>query len=258
MQIVGPTFLFRRGLRFVAGIFALLATGASMAAPENITDGELALLPAFCQDVQAIRYAGPHVDLQGRHKSPRADYWLSLMGPNFWDLHHYCWGLIEVRRSTMAGLDGNTRTGLIKSAIADYLYVVGQAKEGFLLLPEIFLRVGEAELMLGNVIAGSDAFAKSRALKPDYWPAYTRWIDFLLKAKRPGEAKALAAEGLRFSPQAKELIDRYRKLGGDPSTIVPVVTAPPPSNEEGSDSAAQAALPASAASATTVAPAASR
>ncbi|MBK9234539.1 MAG: hypothetical protein IPO19_00105 [Rhodoferax sp.] len=85
--------------------------------------------------------------------------------------------------------------------------------------------MGEAHLLLGSTGSAADAFRTARELKPDYWPAYTRWIDALLKSNQKAEAKALAAEGLRYSPQAPELVARFRKLGGDPSTIVPILAA---------------------------------
>jgi tetratricopeptide (TPR) repeat protein len=190
------------------------------AAPENITDGELALLPEYCQDVQAIRYGNASYN-----PSPRAAHWVGLMGESFWALHHYCWGLIHVRRALQPGVPPVQRTGMITSAIGDYGYVIQNSPRDFILAPEIFLRIGEAQLLLGSTAGAADAFRTARELKPDYWPAYTRWIDTLLKTNQKAEAKTLAAEGLRYAPNAKELVDRYRKLGGDPSTIVPVVAA---------------------------------
>jgi hypothetical protein len=224
-----------------------------MAGPANITDGELALLPPYCQDVQAIRY-GNAVD----NPSPRADHWVGVMGKYFWHMHHYCWGLVHIRRSQAVGLDATSRRGMISAAIGDYVYVIDNSPRDFVMAPEIRLRIGEAQLMLGQVWPAQEAFKAARDIKPDYWPAYTRWIDVLVRSNQKGEAKTLAAEGLRYSPQAKELIDRYRKLGGDPSTIVPVVPASPASDASDGSSVAQAAPPASAASAAPVAPAASR
>ncbi|WP_144290105.1 hypothetical protein [Ideonella sp. A 288] len=189
-------------------------------APENITDGELALLPPYCQDVQAIRYGNASYN-----PSPRAPHWVSVMGEAFWALHHYCWGLIHVRRSQAPGVAPVARAGMLTSAVNDYFYVIQNAPRNFVLAPEIFLRIGEARLMLGQLGGAQEAFRTARELKPDYWPAYTRWIDVLVKNHQKAEAKVLAAEGLRFAPGSKELVDRFRKLGGDPTTIIPVQLA---------------------------------
>ncbi len=200
----------------------LCLTSSLRAAPENITDGELALLPAYCQDVQAIRYGN-----ETYNPSPRAAHWVSLLGKAFWALHHYCWGQIHVRRSQAPGLQQVLRQGMLHSGIADYFYVLNNAPRDFPLAPEILLRVGEAELMRGNFAAASEAFTQARELKPDYWPAYARWIDALLKINQKATAKELAEKGLRYAPQSKELIERYRALGGDPSKVVPIAAPVP-------------------------------
>jgi tetratricopeptide (TPR) repeat protein len=226
--------------RLVGAVLAVAST-LSHASPANITDGELALLPAYCQDVQAIRWGNASYN-----PSPRAAHWVSLMGEPFWALHHYCWGLIHVRRSQAAGLAPVMRTGMLTSAVNDYFYVIKNAPRSFVLAPEIYLRIAEARMMLGDSSGADDAYRISRELKPDYWPAYTQWIDALLKFNRKAEALALAAEGLQFAPGSKELADRYRKLGGDPSKVapkVPAVAAPtpttPPSTEAASATAAR-------------------
>lgn len=202
-------------------VFSLMASGlTSQAAPENITDGELALLPPYCQDVQAIRY-GNEFD----NPSPRAGHWVAVMGKSFWHLHHYCWGLIHLRRSQAPGLTPAARQGMVQAAVSDYLYVVQKSPTDFPLAPEIYLRIGEAELLLGRSTSASEFFQRARALKPDYWPAYTRWIDLLIKTKQTALAKELAAEGLRHAPTSRELISRYKTLGGDPSAVVPARVA---------------------------------
>jgi tetratricopeptide (TPR) repeat protein len=195
----------------------------SEAAPENITDGELSLLPKFCADVQAIRYGG---ESSGK-ESPRARQWVALLGKPFWTLHHYCWGLIHIRRSNAPGLAPNVRQGMVRDAVSDYLFVLTNAPSDFVLAPEIYLRLGEAQLILQQASMARESFQRARELKPDYWPAYTRWIDFLVKNDQKSEAKALAAEGLRHAPNIQDLVNRYRRLGGDPTTIVPVQAAKP-------------------------------
>ncbi len=184
-------------------------------APENITTGELALLPTYCSDVQVIDPNSGAKDTP----SPRAARWVSVMGLSFWHMHHYCWGLVHVRRAQAPGLPPIQRVGMIGSGINDYYYVIKNSPRDFVMAPEIFIRIGEARLLLREVSAAQDAFKSARELKPDYWPAYTRSIDVLLLSKQNETALALALEGLRHSPGAKELIDRYRKLGGDPSKI---------------------------------------
>jgi hypothetical protein len=211
---------------FVSLILAAAAITA-VAKPENVTDGELALTPPYCPDTQGFKYGDAY-----SNTSPRAAHWVGLMGKSFWALHHYCWALINLHRSQMAGVSPMIRRGMLESVINDYNYVVTNSTPDFVLLPEIHTRIGEAQLLLGNPGAAFDSFVKARTIKPDYWPPYQRWADVLIKTGRKGDAKKLVAEGLRYSPDAKPLLDQYRQLGGDPAEIKPV--------------AKKAALPASA------------
>jgi hypothetical protein len=63
-------------------------------------------------------------------------------------------------------------------------------------------------------------FAEARALKPDYWPGYSHWADFLMRSGQKAEAKQLVRSGLEHNPDAKTLREQYRLLGGNPSEIV--------------------------------------
>jgi len=209
--------------RIIGTAIAGLVCASASAAPENITDGELALTPKYCQDVQGIRYGDAFFN-----KSPRADYWVGMMGKSFWALHHYCWALINLRRSQAAGVTAQVRRGLIENVVADCFYVIKNSTPDFILLPEIYTRIGDAEMMLSNPGAAYEAYTMSRKIKPDYWPPYARWAEVLVKINQKAEAKALLAEGLRNVPDAKPLIDQYRALGGDPKQIVPIVKAPKP------------------------------
>ena len=82
--------------------------------------------------------------------------------------------------------------------------------------------------MASNPGAADKAFARARAIKPDYWPAYSQWAEYLMKIGKQAEAKQLVKAGLEQAPQARMLIEQYRLLGGKPSEIVPVVTKPSP------------------------------
>ncbi|MBK9234538.1 MAG: hypothetical protein IPO19_00100 [Rhodoferax sp.] len=109
-----PRFSHQHGRLHALRVGALLCAWPALvfAAPENITDGELALLPEYCQDVQAIRYGNASYN-----PSPRAAHWVGLLGQPFWSLHHYCWGLIHVRRAQQPNVPAVQRTGMITSAI---------------------------------------------------------------------------------------------------------------------------------------------
>jgi tetratricopeptide (TPR) repeat protein len=218
-------------------LVALAASAAlAVAKPDNVTDGELALTPPYCPDTMGFKYGDAYYNT-----SPRAGHWVGLMGKNFWSLHHYCWAMINLRRAQMAGVPPMTRKGLLENVVSDCIYVVKNTAPDFVLLPEIHTRIGETQLLLNNTGAAYDSFAQARALKPDYWPAYLRWAEVLVKINQKGEAKKLIAEGLRHAPDAKPLIDEYRLLGGDPTSIRPISKETKPADGGAAAPAASAA-----------------
>jgi tetratricopeptide (TPR) repeat protein len=148
------------------------------------------------------------------------------MGESFWTMHHYCWSLIRNRRAMMPGVSAMYREGMLRHSISDYEFVINNAAPNFVLLPEIFLGLGDNYALLGDVGGAFDAYGRARAIKPDYWPAYQRWAELLVKANQRAEAKKVVAEGLRQAPGAQPLIDLYRTLGGDPSEIRAAERAP--------------------------------
>ena len=205
-------------IKRLALVFALYlgCPGMTLAAPKNITEGELALTPPYCQDVQGIKWGD-----QYSNTSPRAAHWVALMGKTFWAMHHYCWALIHIQRSSAAGLSPQIREGMIQEAIGDYYYVIKNATPNFVLLPEIYLRIGEAQVMAKNPVAASDAFAKARELKADYWPAYARGAEVFERLGMKTKAKSLLEDGLERMPNEPALQTAFVRLGGKLSELHP-------------------------------------
>jgi len=191
----------------------------SLAQVRNITAAEKALLPHFCAYTV---YDGPPADRAATIA------WTNSVGGDNGGLHHYCWGLINKQRALRSGTPARTRQFLLGTVIDDYGYVIQKAPRNFVLLPEIHTAIGEVQLLLGRPDEANRALATARALKPDYWPAYTHWADFLIRVGQTAEAKKLVKTGLEYSPNSKLLREQYRQLGGKPSEIVPKVQANPP------------------------------
>ena len=208
-------------------VLVLVSTAASAAEPKNITQGELALTPPFCQDVQTINGWSQH----GR-ESPRSPYWIAQMGKTFWGMHHYCWAQVNLQRSRMPAQTPQERDFKIRSAINDYYYVVEIAPPDFVLLPEVFYLIGEAHVLVNEYVPAIEAFQKARRLKLDYWPPYEGHAKVLEKLDKKVEARAVLAEGLRVMPGEPRLVAMFTRLGGDaarlptrPQTAVPADAA---------------------------------
>jgi hypothetical protein len=192
--------------------------------PANITDAEIKVLPRYCPDTMGFTKYGDAVT----NTSPRAGHWVALMGKGFWAMHHYCWAQTNLMRAKRSGTAPQIRRGTLEGVRGDYQYVLNNTPADFILRPEVLTRLGEVELMLANPNGANSAFANARELKPDYWPAYSHWAEFLIRSGKRAEAKQLLQTGLEYSPTAKVLLEQYRMVGGKPSDIVPKAKDPTP------------------------------
>ena len=219
--------------RLARGATALLLAFTALAAhaqlrPEisslTFTEGEWALLPEWCIDSQQGPYGSP--EFGGLNKSPRASQWVALMGPDFWHMHHYCRGLTDLNRLNRADLSPRERIALMETAINEFKYVINNCKPTMPLMPEAFLRMGDVHVMRNDYAQASAAFEQARRLKPDYWPAYSRWADVLIGLKQFERARALLEEGLGHSPQQPVLLQKLRQAGGKERPVAAPKAAP--------------------------------
>ena len=176
---------------------------------KEMTEEELRLLPKYCADTQSFP----------QNYQAKRGYWVRIMGPDFQHMHHYCRGLNKASRAQKTNLPQRLRAQLWNDAANEYQYMVTNATSDFVLLPEIYTRIGEVELRRHHPEGASRAFLRARELKPDYWPAYSRWADYLMMRGKREEALKVVRAGLEHTPNAKSLLDLYRLLGGKASDI---------------------------------------
>jgi tetratricopeptide (TPR) repeat protein len=217
----------------VGGILLTLAFAATAAKPSNITNAEMALLPEYCADTQGFKYGDASYNT-----SPNAPKWVGLMGLGFWHMHHYCWALINLGRAQKPSMPASLRQSAREYAIDDMQYVIANTTSDFIMLPEIYTKIGEVLVSLNRPQEAHDAFAKARSLKPDYWPPYFQWATHLRQTGQKVEARQLVEEGLSLSPGAKPLQNLLVELGGDPKAVAqrtrvstpqdPAITTGPP------------------------------
>ena len=169
------------------------------------------LLPRYCPDTQVSQTVMP---AQIPEENTGGHGWDRLFGhaPLLLGAKHY----EPCRESWRIGID---RHGAWESARGDLGYVIDNSAPDFIMLPEIYTRLGDVQLLLKKPNRAKIAFAKARELKPDYWPAYSHWAEFLMNIGRRPEALKIVASGLAYSPDAKVLLEQFRLLGGKPSDI---------------------------------------
>lgn len=173
----------------------------------GMTPGEFAVLPEWCYDSQGGPYGSPEGP-EGLNRSPRAAQWVGAMGKDFWHLHHYCWALRDVYRTRLPDTNERERGFLLARAVSDLVYTIQHCQSTMPLMPEVYLYLGDVYLMQGNRDGAHRAYEQSRQLKPDYWPAYTRWADYLIGLRLWEAARPLLEEGLSHSPGSDEIKER--------------------------------------------------
>jgi tetratricopeptide (TPR) repeat protein len=181
--------------------------------PIDITPAEMKLIPAYCKDANTFGYGGTADNM-----SPNAPKWVAMMGTGFWAIHHYCWALINLMR-----IEKPTTTPMVKlaereEAVRDLEFVIRNSPSDFIMLPEIYTKMGEVQLDLQRTQGAQISFAKARTMKRDYWPAYFHWAEFLRASGKRDEARALVVEGLSYSPDAKPLQGLLKELGSSAQT----------------------------------------
>jgi tetratricopeptide (TPR) repeat protein len=141
-----------------------------------------------------------------------------MMGEDFFHVHHYCYGLRNLLHAQAAGENTPRGKDLLRRAQREFRYMFRTASPTMPLMPEIHLKDGEIHLKLGNLQEANLSFERARVLKPDYWPAYTRWADVLIGLKLHDPARKLLEEGLVHSPGQPELTRRLVALPGTKRT----------------------------------------
>ena len=203
-------------------ITVAVASAAQAAKPSNITVGETAMLPAYCPDTMGY---GAYMDAT-TNPSPRAGLWVGLMGKSFWHMHHHCYGLLKLRRAMLPGTPAHTRKFELGSAIDEFNYMIQNSTANFIMLPEIYVRRGDAQVLLGDVVGAGESFEASRRAKPDYSPAYTHWAEELAKNGAKKNALGILEAGLRIAPSSAELRASYAKMGGNVDAFLKSLPAP--------------------------------
>lgn len=196
--------------------FASLSTSA-IASLEPYTDAEWALLPRYC----------PHTMPFKGHTPANIAKWTAIMGSSFFHMHHYCRGLIAFRRAERANISKSDKSFLHQRALDEFSYVAKNAEDDFILLPEVLTWLGRAAILERKVNIADTAFNRARNIKPDYWPSYYHWADFLASNQQKAEAMTIVKLGLQHSPNAKALHELFRSLGGRPGEIPPPIDKKP-------------------------------
>ena len=203
-EILAQTFL---ATMLCLGSASLHAEGRDGRVP---TPAELLVLPPYCKDSQIIRKVNEGRGVE--RDEPIAQHWFSILGENFWDIHHYCFALTNMNRADRTANEQEKRS-LWRTAIPEFDYVLQRAEPNLILLPEIHLNKGKVLLHLDQDGAGVAEFEKAIEIKPDYWPPYAHLSDYYKEKKNPAKAREVLEQGLKANPDSEPLLRRKKALG---------------------------------------------
>lgn len=188
------------------------------------TLAEMRLLPPYCPDTQIISR------VYGRQQAPskyddHTKTYVDMYGGDFWHLHHYCFGLVDVVRSYRI-FDRKQRDGKLKKSISEFSYVLRGISPNSILRPELHVKRAQSLVMLGRGGEAVADFKQAITLKRDYSPAYAFLSDYYKEAGKKDLALATLEEGLTQSPGDRTLLRRYSSLGGKKTFALPEVAEP--------------------------------
>ena len=177
---------------------------------------EVALLPPYCKYTQLFREKVP-----GGSNLEEGQRWQALLGPTFFAMHHYCWGLMKTNRGVLLARNELARKTYLNYSISEFDWVIERAPADFILLPEVLTKKGEVLIRLGKGPIALVSLERAAELKPDYWPPYAHMSDYYKSTGNTAKARELLEQGLSFSPGATALKRRLEELGSGSARTKP-------------------------------------
>ena len=191
-------------------LLSFVATSAS--GQQGYTQEELRALPRVCLAQRTLSNALYEQVVSEAEK----ESWKRRLGPSYKSFHHFCWGLIDMRR---ASEDRTKQKFYYNAAVANFEFVVRHTRQTdvrFPMFPEVLLRKGMALQFLGRNGEAAVEFNNAIRAKPDYTPAYAALIDLYIDLEDLAEARSILEKGLRAAPQSKILLNKKAELDTHP------------------------------------------
>ena len=190
----------------------LLGSGAQAEDYRLPTQEEALVLPPYCKDSQIFSKPSRYPP------DPATAHWFAVLGEVFWDIHHYCFGLIDINRAERA-LDARNRAGRYRDAISEFDYVLNSKNSNLVLLPEIHTNKGKALDALGQKGEAVTEFKAAIALKADYWVPHAYLSDLYKSNGDIGAAREALVQGIAANPTNKALARRLKALDEKPPKV---------------------------------------
>lgn len=195
------------------GCFGMMPMGNALAKElwSPITAAEVQVLPPYCKEKitgvsDGINYASQYVG-------------------GWADLHHYCYALNNINRY-YGTFDQNARRFYLNGVLGDFQYLFSHTAPDFWLRPEMHTQKGK---LLVSAKRGGEAaaeFLMAIQENKNYAPAYVALSDFYRNLGQKPKALSTVEDGLKYAPDDRVLVSRYRELTGH-AFVPPAVSATP-------------------------------
>lgn len=191
-------------LVLLATLFSFVVNN-SLANNPRATTQELRKLPAWCLH---------HPSVIGREKAsllPKDATLTRIGATGCGGVHHYCWALVQVNR---AGFAHNLRDRKVnyKLALSNLEYTLNSSTQSCLLLPVIYMKVGEVQAKLGDYSNAVLSYRRVIDKQPHLSMAYYGLSNVYLRQDQYDEAIAVLEAGIKANPSSTSLKKHLEEL----------------------------------------------
>lgn len=172
--------------------------------PRRGHEYELSFLPPYCCKISSNR-----ARFNEWKKWVRKFESKGARGRDHVHVHHYCEGLLALNR-IFRGV--GKRSALLGVAESQFNYMISKCSPKFILMPEIYLKMGITQKLMGKDGEAFKHFLQATKLKRDYVSAYIHIIDFFKEHQNYKKAIETARRGLKYSPNSKLLKAKLAEL----------------------------------------------
>ena len=158
------------------------------------SEQEQKLLPRYCQD-----------KFGAKKDRSKAIKWSRKFGGAWQHLHHYCAGLNFINRANRSWDDKENKKFNLNRARTNFEYMVNHTDKSFVLLTDVYYRLGEVYKMRNNFSEASKQYSKSIELNPKYVKPYRGLSDIYIKSGQFDKAIEILEAGLKKKPKSKSL-----------------------------------------------------
>ena len=188
-------------------VLTSLQTSALALQDFTVTREELTMMPPYCTALY-----GKYVGLPQPQDSPLRN----TIPSDCPALHHYCDGLkamIRVDRNRAeSGHWLHNALGSFEGMVNDWEHRAPTCS----VRSDLYTQLGNALLRQNraNAAMAIENYQKALELRKDFLPAYYALSDAYINLGKKKEALSVVEEGLKYVPDSKGLLSRFKRLGG--------------------------------------------